>query len=111
MKVVIVGAGIECWPYVRHRAPARYAGPGVVLIGDAVHAMLPSLAQGVSQTLEDAWVLARELERRPDPADALLAYQRGRRLNVIAVSRQRPFRSRNGPKAGCSGTRPCPRPC
>jgi FAD-dependent urate hydroxylase len=84
----LTSAEIECWPYVRHRVPARYARPGVVLIGDAVHAMPPSLAQGVSQTLEDAWVLARELGRRPGPADALLAYQRARRRKVLAVSRQ-----------------------
>jgi salicylate hydroxylase len=37
----------------------------VVLIGDAAHAMPPSLAQGASQALEDAWVLARELDRHP----------------------------------------------
>jgi 2-polyprenyl-6-methoxyphenol hydroxylase-like FAD-dependent oxidoreductase len=72
----------------RHRVPARYARPGVVLIGDAVHARPPSLAQGVSQTLEDARVLARELERRPGPADAPPAYQRARRRKVLAVSRQ-----------------------
>lgn len=51
----------------------------VTLIGDAAHSMLPYMAQGSSMTLEDAWVLARELEQTPDRiGEALLRYQAAR---------------------------------
>jgi FAD-dependent urate hydroxylase len=58
----------------------------VALIGDAVHAMPPSLAQGASLTLEDAWVLSRELARAVSPDVALRSYQRKRRWRVTLVS-------------------------
>lgn len=35
----------------------------VVLLGDAVHPMLPFVAQGAAQAIEDAWVLAEALAR------------------------------------------------
>jgi zeaxanthin epoxidase len=37
------------------------AGP-VALLGDAVHAMMPNLGQGGGQAIEDAFVIAQELE-------------------------------------------------
>jgi FAD-dependent urate hydroxylase len=82
----ITDADIEYWPYVRHQVPRTFVRPGVALIGDAVHAMPPSLAQGASLTLEDAWVLSRELGRAVDLSDALRSYQRERRWRVRLVS-------------------------
>ncbi len=58
----------------------------MALIGDAVHAMPPSLAQGASLTLEDAWVLTRELARGADSYAALRSYQRERHWRVALVS-------------------------
>jgi salicylate hydroxylase len=46
----------------------------IVLIGDAAHAMLPYHAQGAAQSIEDAWVLARALEREPHEIDGALAH-------------------------------------
>jgi FAD-dependent urate hydroxylase len=82
----ITEADIEFWPYVRHRVPKTFVRPGVALIGDAVHAMPPSLAQGASLTLEDAWVLCRELAETADLNAALRSYQRERRWRVAFVS-------------------------
>jgi FAD-dependent urate hydroxylase len=82
----ITEADVEYWPYVRHRVPRTFVGPRVALIGDAVHAMPPSLAQGASLTLEDAWVLNRELAAAVDPEGALRSYQRERRWRVAVVS-------------------------
>lgn len=48
-----------------------------VLIGDAAHAMSPSIAQGVALAVEDALVLAETLNDRP-VYEALPAYEQRR---------------------------------
>ena len=47
----------------------------VVLIGDTVHATTPHLAAGACIGIEDALVLAEELERASDIESALVAFQ------------------------------------
>ncbi|MGW8137429.1 FAD-dependent oxidoreductase [Sphingomonas zeae] len=46
----------------------------VVLLGDAVHATTPHLGQGAGMAIEDAIVLANELDRHDDLEPALTAY-------------------------------------
>lgn len=46
----------------------------VVLIGDAAHATTPHLAQGAGLAIEDAVVLADELETKPDVGAALQGF-------------------------------------
>lgn len=61
------------------RAPLpRWSDGRVVLLGDAAHAMLPSMAQGAVQAFEDAWALARHLPDDRDIAGAAQAYFRAR---------------------------------
>ncbi|MHB8576635.1 MAG: FAD-dependent monooxygenase [Dehalococcoidia bacterium] len=58
----------------------------VALLGDAAHAMLPYLAQGAGQSIEDAFVLARCLEYSPDdPEQALLSYVSRRKERTAAM--------------------------
>ena len=47
----------------------------VVLLGDAVHASTPHLGQGAGMAIEDAIVLAEELERHRTPDAAFAAYR------------------------------------
>jgi len=47
----------------------------VVLIGDAIHASTPHLAQGAGMAIEDAIVLAEELKKADTPEAAFTAYQ------------------------------------
>lgn len=47
----------------------------VVLLGDAVHATTPHLGQGAGMAIEDALVLAEEIERRADVEDAFEAFR------------------------------------
>ena len=57
----------------------------VLLIGDAAHAMPPTLAQGTSMALEDAAVLAELLNDRRGVEETLLAFEARRRPRVHAV--------------------------
>ncbi|GLF93084.1 FAD-dependent monooxygenase [Streptomyces yaizuensis] len=56
----------------------RWSEGAVTLIGDAAHAMHPMGSNGATQTIIDARVLARELALRPDPREALAAYEEER---------------------------------
>jgi salicylate hydroxylase len=55
------------------------------LLGDAAHAMLPYMAQGAAQALEDAAVLEKCLRAEADPARALARYDRQRRPRATMV--------------------------
>jgi 2-polyprenyl-6-methoxyphenol hydroxylase-like FAD-dependent oxidoreductase len=74
--------------YDRDPLPAWSAGR-VTLLGDAAHAMLPFMAQGACQAVEDAVVLARCLaEAHPGAVvDALRRYETSRRPRVDRVQR------------------------
>ncbi|PZF89477.1 FAD-dependent oxidoreductase [Micromonospora endophytica] len=70
------------------RAYGFPAGPGgVVLLGDAAHAMPPHLGQGTCLAFEDAATLAVLLRESTLP-DAVLAYDRARRPRTAVVVRQ-----------------------
>lgn len=58
----------------------------VALLGDAAHAMTPNIGQGGCQAMEDAWVLARCIEREQTPAQALAAYQSARAERVASLA-------------------------
>ncbi len=58
------------------RAPLEQWTQGrVSMVGDACHPMMPFLAQGANQALEDALVLGRCLEAHGDVATALARYE------------------------------------
>jgi salicylate hydroxylase len=58
----------------------------VTLLGDAAHPMLPYLAQGAAQAVEDGYVLAELLARhRSDPHGALAAYEAARRPRTARI--------------------------
>ncbi|MEV7397316.1 FAD-dependent monooxygenase [Aeromicrobium sp. NPDC092404] len=63
----------------------RWHDGALVLLGDAAHAMAPTLGQGANSALVDAAVLAQELIRTPDRDAALAAYAARRRPAVRAV--------------------------
>uniref|UniRef100_A0A6U2F0Q1 FAD-binding domain-containing protein n=1 Tax=Pseudictyota dubia TaxID=2749911 RepID=A0A6U2F0Q1_9STRA len=73
------------------RAPEflrSWADENVVLMGDAVHPMMPNLGQGGCQAIEDAYVLSQELSSaasRSQLETKLGNYARRRRLRSAAV--------------------------
>lgn len=62
---------------IRDHLPGRQWAEGpVTLLGDAAHAMLPTLGQGASQAIEDAAALADALTATTDtPVEALRRYE------------------------------------
>jgi len=71
--------------YVRDPLP-RWSTDRVTLLGDACHPMMPFMAQGAGQAIEDAVVLARALtESDLDPAKQLRAYESARRDRTAAI--------------------------
>lgn len=66
---------------------ARWTEGRITLMGDSAHAMVPYLAQGACQAIEDAWVLARCLARNGanDIPGGLREYEERRRPRTTRV--------------------------
>jgi salicylate hydroxylase len=78
----------RAWPlYDRASIPA-FAADRIALLGDAAHPMLPFLAQGAAQAIEDAGVLASCLEQTRDPVQALAVYSQRRVARAARVQAQ-----------------------
>jgi FAD-dependent urate hydroxylase len=81
------------FPHFRHPIPRAGAG-ALTLLGDAAHAMPPTLAQGTNQALLDTMVLRKALSdfrngsshNKSELASALRWYENTRRRKVKAVS-------------------------
>jgi salicylate hydroxylase len=75
-------------PLFERPAPGPRVGRGLALMGDAALPMLPFLAQGACQALEDAESLARHLASTAGLTDALAAYavERQERADRVAAA-------------------------
>ena len=86
---LIAGARtIRRWAlYDREPLPRLYA-PRVTLIGDAAHPMLPFVAQGVNQAIEDGLALAACLASGNGDADAARRYEACRAPRTARLQQQ-----------------------
>lgn len=75
------------WGLFDHPPLPRWVRGRVGLLGDACHPMLPFLAQGATMALEDAWVLAAELDVAETPERGLMAYEARRAPRTARVQR------------------------
>jgi 2-polyprenyl-6-methoxyphenol hydroxylase-like FAD-dependent oxidoreductase len=76
------------WPlYCRPPIPSFSLGRAA-LVGDAAHPMVPFLAQGAAQAIEDAGVLARVVTQTHSIPAALAAYSRERVGRAARVQRE-----------------------
>ncbi|GGV55863.1 monooxygenase [Streptomyces longisporoflavus] len=75
---------------VRHMSTplTHYHRGRVALVGDAAHAMAPTLAQGGNQAIEDAVVLAHHVDPANDLAAGLAGYSAARVPRTTAIVRQ-----------------------
>jgi salicylate hydroxylase len=72
--------------YIRDPLP-RWSDGSVTLLGDACHPMMPFMAQGACQAIEDAVVLARVLDgaKDKDIPTRLQAYEEARKPRTAAI--------------------------
>ncbi|GAA0668621.1 flavin-dependent oxidoreductase [Streptomyces malaysiensis subsp. malaysiensis] len=85
---LLTGSGeILEYPMVDREPLPRWGSGRVTLLGDAAHPMYPVGANGASQAVVDARVLARELAREEGVPAALARYETERREATAAVVR------------------------
>jgi salicylate hydroxylase len=78
----------RAWP-LYHRPPLSSFSRGrVALVGDAAHPMVPFLAQGAAQAIEDAGALGRLLAQVQDIPAAVSMYSRDRVPRATRVQRE-----------------------
>lgn len=77
---------INIWPLYDRPVLETWHSKRVVLLGDAAHPMLPSMAQGAVQALEDAWVLATCLDQL-GLSSGLKAYVKQRKTRTAKIQR------------------------
>ena len=80
------------WPFFIRPMLTTWTQDSVTLLGDAAHPMLPFLAQGAAQAIEDALALGQAFAAPNITVErAFLAYEQKRRMQaqkVVAASRQ-----------------------
>lgn len=74
-SIISNASDLHRWALFDRPPLAKWSDGPVVLLGDAAHSMLPSMAQGAVQALEDAIILARMLRQHNTPEEAMLAYR------------------------------------
>jgi salicylate hydroxylase len=86
----LIGAADEwlIWPLVERPPPPAWTAGRVALIGDAAHPILPFLAQGAAQAIEDAAALARFLKPGCQIAAALAKFAAARRSRIERVQHE-----------------------
>jgi salicylate hydroxylase len=86
----LIGAPVQwrAWPlYCRPPIPSFSLGRAA-LVGDAAHPMVPYLAQGAAQAIEDAGALGRMVALAQDIPAALALYSRDRVERAARVQRE-----------------------
>lgn len=77
------------WRLCEHDPLPTWTMGNVVLLGDACHPMLPYVAQGAAQAIEDAGVLCLALNKVSQPADIpclLKTYELARKSRAETVA-------------------------
>jgi len=90
-RLLTATTGWRAWPlHIRRPLRAFHFGR-VALVGDAAHPMVPFLAQGAAQAIEDADALGRSLSKATDIRTGLADYSRDRvgRATRVQIEAQR----------------------
>lgn len=82
---------VTAWPLFETNRMEAKLPEGIVLIGDAAHAMLPFAAQGAAMAIEDAAVLADAVETSSSLGEAAAVFREARRARLEKVRRRVAF--------------------
>ena len=100
----IIAAAETCfiWALFDRDPLPRWSVGHTTLLGDACHPMYPFMGQGAAMAIEDGATLAACLRAVPDPAEALLRYERLRlprvtRLQQMSRANKTRFHLPDGP--------------
>jgi len=93
LSALIAQAGRwTAWPLHEAEPSMRWVHPGgLVLIGDAAHALTPYAAQGAAMAIEDAALLAQLTPGTTDIGPALVLFEEVRRSRLARVARRGDF--------------------
>jgi salicylate hydroxylase len=78
---------VHKWGLSSHDIPVNWTDCNIFLIGDALHPMLPFLAQGANSALEDAFVLTK-LMSFLDASEAAIKYREIRKPRLLRLMKQ-----------------------
>ncbi|MFC8870501.1 FAD-dependent oxidoreductase [Streptomyces sp. NPDC057148] len=85
------------------RVPRWHRDGGLVVIGDAAHAVSPTAGQGCSVAMEDAVVLAKCLRDAPSTDQAFVTYESVRRKRVEDIVAQGKYNNEGNMRRGPIG--------
>ncbi|QQQ79555.1 FAD-dependent monooxygenase [Saccharothrix sp. 6-C] len=86
---------VSQWALHDRDAIEHWSTDRITIVGDAAHPMLPFMAQGANQAIEDAAALAACLSADPDAPDAALRrYETARRERTALIQRRSRANSR-----------------
>lgn len=106
-KIIQEAGNMFRWPLYGRAPLPRWSDGRVVLLGDAAHPMLPSMAQGAVAAFEDAVVLARVLGQGGDVITAGQRYfqtriERATKVQEVSAANLRLFHSQGSLMRGLS---------
>ncbi len=87
-KLIAAATNWRAWPLYVRPALGSFALGRIALVGDAAHPMVPFLAQGAAQAIEDAGALGVALAQNEDVPQALAAYSRARLARATRVQEE-----------------------
>ncbi|MEL6996624.1 MAG: FAD-dependent monooxygenase [Pseudomonadota bacterium] len=79
---------VHRWSLFTRPPLPRWSEGRAILLGDACHPMLPSMAQGAVQAIEDAWALASRLQHSADVVQVCEDHYADRIDRVTAVQKR-----------------------
>ncbi len=84
-KLIAAATAWRAWPLYGRPSLGSFSLGRIALVGDAAHPMVPFLAQGAAQAIEDAGALRAALAKTDDVPQALAAYSRARVARATRV--------------------------
>ena len=84
-KLLAAASNWRAWPLYGRPPIGSFSLGRIALVGDAAHPMVPFLAQGAAQAIEDAGALGRALSQPSPIPEAHAAYSRCRVARATRV--------------------------